>query len=154
METVFIALSNGGFAIVDADDVDIVAGRRWYSVESRGTRYAKTGKNSRMHRMILGVSDPTIVVDHINGDGLDNRRSNLRQVDVTANVQNRQRSKSGGRCPGVYREGSKWRAQVTVNYTKHNLGFFELEDDAIKAVNSFRESIGRPMVSVDFGARA
>lgn len=143
-----VQLKNGLVAFIDSNDADLVLSFSWYAVSSKGTYYAKTGKNTRMHRMILGVIDPYLIVDHINGNGLDNRRSNLRVVDVTTNVQNRQRSKVGNKCPGVYRDNGKWRAQVTINYKKHHLGIFDCEEDAILVVNEFRMKQGRPAVSL------
>jgi hypothetical protein len=149
-KTVSVRLNNGLnlTVLIDADDVELVSRYSWYAVSSKNTKYAKTGRNIRMHRLILGVNDPYLVVDHINGDGLDNRKSNLRIVDSTTNVQNRQRSKVGNRCPGVYKERGRWRAQVTVNYKKHHLGIFDCESDAILVVNEFRLQFGRPKVVV------
>ena len=147
MSTVQVPLTNGGYAIVDECDADFAFSQSWYSVKSRGALYAKAGKNERMHRLLLGVTESTKIVDHINGNGLDNRRSNLRVVDVSSNVANRQRSRSGNRCPGVFMRGGKWLARVTVDYKQHRLGLFESENEAIAAVNLFRESIGRPPVS-------
>jgi hypothetical protein len=142
-------MTNGGFVVVDECDVEFALSRNWYSVKSRGTKYAKTGKNERMHRLLLGVIDATKIVDHINGDGLDNRRSNLRVVDVSLNVANRQRSRSGNRCPGVWKRDGKWIARVTVEYKNYRLGIFEDELDAIAAVNAFRKQIGRPEVRIN-----
>lgn len=149
-ETVKVQLSNNleSVALIDLDDADLILPLSWYACSSRGTLYAKTGKNTRMHRLILGVTDPSLIVDHINGNGLDNRKKNLRVVDVKTNVQNRQRSKVGSRCPGVYMDYGRWRAQVTVNYKKHHLGVFDCEDDAIRVVNEFRMKIGRPFVLI------
>lgn len=146
MTEAFIPLVNGGCAVVDEADIGLVISRTWYGVQSRGTRYAKTGKNDRMHRIIVGVTDSSMIVDHINGDGLDNRRSNLRVVTVSENVANRQRSRAGNKCPGVWIEGGQWVARVTACYKRHRLGRFDREEDAIAAVNMFRVSIGRPPV--------
>ena len=143
-----IPLKNGMVAIIDSEDEELICQHSWYAISSKGAFYAKTGKNTRMHRLILNVTDSKLIVDHINGNGLDNRKSNLRIVDAKTNVQNRQRSRAGNRCPGVYKGYKKWIAQVTVNYEKHNLGKFDSEDDAIFAVNEFRLKIGRPKVSL------
>ena len=148
--TIAVKLSNGLNlqALIDIDDAEKILPSSWYAVFSKGTYYAKTGKNTRMHRLILGVTDPYLIVDHINGDGLDNRKSNLRIVDVKLNVQNRQRSKIGHKCPGVYKENGRWRARVTVDYKQHHLGCFDIEDEAILAVNEFRMKLGRPKVTL------
>ena len=148
MKTISIPLSNGDFAIIDEQDAGFVLAHVWYSVKSRKTRYVKTGKNGRLHRMLLNVTDKSKIVDHINGNGLDNRRINLRVVDVAQNVANRQKSRCGNKCPGVYLSNGKWLARITVNYKQHRLGFFEQESDAISALNAFRVQIGRPIVVI------
>ena len=148
MNAMSIPLSNGGEFIVDEQDAKFVMSRKWYGAKSRSTRYVKTGKNDRLHRMLLGVTDKSKIVDHINGNGLDNRRSNLRIVDVSENVANRQKSRCGNKCPGVYLRGKKWLARITVDYKQHRIGLFESEIDAIQALNAFRIQIGRPIVSI------
>ena len=148
MYAVSIPLSNGGTAIVDAQDAEFALSRNWYGVKSRQTRYAKTGKNERLHRMLLGVTDKSKVVDHINGNGLDNRRANLRIVDVSENVANRQKSRCGNKCPGVYLRGGKWLARITINYQRHSIGLFHTEEEAIAALNAFRVQAGRPPVAI------
>ena len=148
MKTISVPLTKGGFALVDECDAKSVIGRKWYAIKSRGNVYARTAKNKGMHRIILGLSDRSKIVDHINGNGLDNRRANLRVMDVATNVANRQKSRCGNKCPGVYVLGKKWRAKVTVNYKVHHLGLFTDEVDAIAAVNAFRVGVGRPPVIV------
>lgn len=143
-----IPMTNTGEALVDDEDYEWLTQRRWYSVKSRQSIYAKTGKNERMHRMILGVTDSKVVVDHVNGDGMDNRRSNLRLTTVSENVKNRQRTKAGNKFPGVWfgPRANKWRVGISVDYRKIHLGFFKNEDEAISVANAFRVSIGRPPV--------
>lgn len=148
MEPKQILLKHGEIALVDADDYDRLVNLKWYAVSSRGCKYAKTGKNGRMHRIILNVTDPKLVVDHINGNGLDNRKANLRTVSSSENIKNRQRP-SGKRLsiPGVYRRKNKWVASVCVNYQNFWLGLFDTEQEAIVVVNKFRVSVGRPPVA-------
>ena len=141
-----IILKHGEVAIVDEDSYEMLSKYSWYSVKSRGALYAKSGKNTRMHRLILNISDSKLVVDHINGNGLDNRKQNLRVISSSENVKNRQRSSVGKRCPGVYKVYNKWRAEVTVNYKNCYLGMHASEEEAINAINKFRISIGRPPV--------
>ena len=148
MKSISVPLSNGGSFIIDERDAAFVMAHKWYSVQSRRTNYVKTGKNERLHRLLMCVVHKHLIVDHINGNGLDNRRSNLRIVNVAQNVANRQKSRSGNKCPGVYKSGGKWLARVTVNYVQHRIGLFDHESDAIAAVNKFRTQIGRPVVSI------
>lgn len=99
-----------------------------------------------MHRTVMGMLlGDRRQVDHINGDGLDNRRSNLRvgsQAENLANsgprVTKRQRSapKSGykGVCWDPVNE--KWVAQITVHYKNRKLGRFVSIEDAARAYNA------------------
>jgi hypothetical protein len=93
-DTIQIPLVQGGFTVIDADDIGIVSGWRWHNaVFQNGDRYAYAsihGKTTSMHRWLL--SNPTMQVDHINGDGFDNRRSNLRLVTPQQNAWNRRLS--------------------------------------------------------------
>jgi hypothetical protein len=149
METKKIVLKHGEIALVDADDYDRLFNFNWYSVSSKGSKYAKTGKNTRMHRMILNLTDSKLIVDHLNGNGLDNRKQNLRIVSSAENVKNRQRPSSNKKSiPGVYKQRDKWIARVCVNYENISLGRFEKEEDAVIAVNKFRLSVGRPVVTL------
>lgn len=75
------------------------------------------------------------VVDHINGDPLDNRRSNLRLVTHQQNIRNRggpQANSSTGLL-GVSRKRSKWRAYINVDGKQINLGVFDTPEAASEA---------------------
>jgi len=82
-----IPLTQGKFAIVDAEDYERIAGYKWFAARfERGFYALRTGKdnkgrqrNVRMHREILGEPKGKII-DHINHNGLDNRRANIRVV--------------------------------------------------------------------------
>lgn len=78
----------GKFAKVDNQDYELVSRYSWYYRDG----YALTkinNKEVRMHRFILQITDPNIVVDHINRDRLDNRRENLRPYTQLQNANNR-----------------------------------------------------------------
>lgn len=135
----FIRLTHGMFAVVDAADYASLSAFNWYYFTSanRQTGYAvratknvntKTGHtNIRMHRQIL-VVPPGIEIDHINGDGLDNRRCNLRVATTIENARNRplRRDNQSG-YKGVYwsKEHRVWRASIRVNKRLVYLGSFE-----------------------------
>lgn len=126
-----IALTRGQVAIVDYADYEMLMGYKWYLHTSRKSKYAATwndGKNTRMHRIILGISDPKIIVDHINGNGLDNRRHNLRLCTVQQNNWNR-RSLAQKRFVGIeLLPSGKYRAKFHLT-----LGTFHTEELAAKA---------------------
>lgn len=97
-----IGLNRGYEAKVDAADFDALNKYRWTAcITSQGYVYAYTtmeGKRVSMHRFLCGVAG--LVVDHINGETLDNRRSNLRAVSIAENNRNRKsevRSSAGVR---------------------------------------------------------
>lgn len=76
-------------------------------------------------------------VDHINHNGLDNRRSNLRLSTPRENLQNQliQKRTKTSKFKGVswYKDGSKWRAYIYINYKQIHLGFFGDETEAARA---------------------
>ena len=134
------------FALVDPEDVPLVRGFRWkvlhrlhgwasYAVtQTQGDR-----KTLRMHRVILGVSDPRVVVDHINRNGLDNRRCNLRTGTQSQNMQNRRANiTSASRFKGVVRHSSqgKWQASIGLSGKRKHLGTFATEEDAARAYDA------------------
>lgn len=111
-----IALTQGQFAKVDEGDLKRIALHRWHIVRvTGGLVYAATtlnGKRVYMHRFILKTKSDEYV-DHINHDGLDNRRSNLRIVSQSINLANarrQQNNRTGFRGVVHYRRG--WKAQV------------------------------------------
>ena len=78
----------GKFAKVDSQDYELVARHSWYYRDG----YALTkinNKEVRMHRYILQITDPEIIVDHVNRNRLDNRRENLRPYTQIQNANNR-----------------------------------------------------------------
>ncbi len=124
------------FAIVDDDDFAALSGYSWHMKNG----YAFTGdRDLRMHRFILGDPPVGFIVDHINGDKLDNRRANLRLATHAQNMQNMApRQGSTSRFKGVYwkSEHRYWVAGITVNKIRHHLGSFVSEFDAARAYNA------------------
>lgn len=144
-------VGSGMFAKCDWDDWPRVMGYWWrLSTERGSTRYAQahdshdTLKRKRvaMHRLILSAGDGD-VVDHINGDGLDNRRSNLRIVTIQQNAFNQKHHGGSSRYKGVsYRADSgTWRAYITNDGKRRYLGTFASEDDAASAYNNEAERL-------------
>lgn len=144
-------VGSGMFAKCDWEDWPRVMGYWWrLSTERGSTRYAQahdshdTLKRKRvaMHRLILSARDGD-VVDHINGDGLDNRRSNLRIVTIQQNAFNQKHHGGSSRHKGVsYRADSgTWRAYITKDGKRRYLGTFASEDDAARAYNNEAERL-------------
>lgn len=122
-----ITLLHGCVALIDDDAAALVAGYHWYAMRSKQTWYAvatvgtrKSGRRTAyLHRVVLGAAAGTSV-DHINHNGLDCRRANLRYATHTEqNANQRKRPMGTSRFRGVHlhREPSgrvRWRAGVSV----------------------------------------
>lgn len=85
----YIPLTKDKFAVVDDKDYSKLNNKRWYAHKGRNDNYyARSSEGIYMHRFILGVEDRHIEVDHKNGNGLDNRRKNLRKATRRQNAWN------------------------------------------------------------------
>lgn len=139
-----IALSkNKGFALVDDDDFDYINQWNWHLSIVKRKLYAKrfdysTGKrvSISMHATILGKVDG-FEIDHKDGDGLNNQRSNLRYSTHVQNIRNRKigiNNKTGYK--GVTLHRGKIRAQI--GYERHyiHIGYFETFEEAAKAYDN------------------
>lgn len=136
-----IALSQGYVALVDDDDYERINQWKWRVLIKPHTCYAvrhSAGgrwKMVSMHREILGISLP-VLTDHRNGNGLDNRRSNLRACSCQENNQNsRSRLGSTSNFKGVSwnKWNQRWKAQIQVDRRTRFLGYFAVEAEAAEA---------------------
>lgn len=104
--------------LIDTEDLEKVS---QFSCWTYCNGYARNFKeNVRMHRVIMDVTDPRLVVDHINSNGLDNRKSNLRVCTNAENLQNANgcyRSNKSSGIRGVYKSRStgSWIVKVKLN---------------------------------------
>lgn len=137
-----IPLSNNKYAIVDAADYEWLTAFIWhYNANGYALRNVRVGKRKYraeyMHRAIMDLNPgDNKYVDHANGNGLDNRRSNLRICTKTQNQQNqkpRHTKVSSYKGVGYYKRDEKWRARIVVNKKDIELGKFETEIEAAKA---------------------
>lgn len=148
----FVELTRGKTAIIDAEDGHLVANRLWRATLNDGIWYARSGRQGEilMHRIILGEVEDGLVVDHIDGDGLNNRRSNLRTCKSRDNIRNsKKRTVSGAnprsRFKGVTRIAGRdgWRAQIMRDGIKINLGHYPTPELAARAYDmAAREYFG------------
>lgn len=135
-------LSNGLEALIDDADVELIRTYRpWHASPDRQTTYARafpTPSGIQMHRLILAPL-PHETVDHINGNGLDNRRLNLRIVNLQQNAANRKKYPGKtSRYKGVVwsRHARQWRATIGVNRKSIHIGYFRAESDAAAAYDA------------------
>lgn len=150
-----IQLTQGQVAIVDDEDFALVYGRKWYAHKNKNTYYAKTwvageNKTISMHRLILGNSE--LVTDHIDGDGLNNTRKNLRRCTRQQNGRNqvvRTYPGKASRYKGVFLD-RKWKAQITVNGKYKFLGRFENEIDAAHAYDKAAKELFGEFARLNF----
>jgi len=134
-----ILLNQGKVALVDDEDYPGLSQYKWSAFKHGNTyhvsRHAKSDLTKKycaiyMHAAIIGTPKG-FETDHINGDGLDNRRINLRITTTRENQQNRHTPKTS-KFPGVCRfeRTGKWRAYIKIGGKQHHLGLFDDEETA------------------------
>lgn len=143
-----IELSRGLKTIVDADVYEWASKRNWYAGKSKGGFYAisdepmingRRGKKVLLHREVIGAK-PGQMVDHINGNPLDNRKANLRFCDHSTNSMNTKRradNTSGYRGVTWHSRGKKWLAQLVAGGKHYSIGLFSSKEDAARAYNVY-----------------
>ena len=115
-----IKLTKGKYALVDDENFDYLDQFTWYAIQGANTfyavRYTNNNKYISMHRDILDAKKGQIV-DHINRNGLDNRKHNLRFVTKSQNNINSQSRGTTSKYKGVCwdKEKKKWIAQIRYN---------------------------------------
>ncbi len=130
------------FVMVDDEDFERMNAFKWCPSNSklyalREVRGNGFRKNVRMHRLIMEAK-PGEVVDHINGEPLDNRRSNLRLCTIAQNCQNRHKQKpssSGFRGVSSAEKGKFFQCAISSNNERIHLGLFVSAIEAAKAYN-------------------
>ena len=161
MEKILLNGMHHGEALIDEEDNDLVMKYKWYSKKQNGNNfYACTfathdDRNSKflmMHRLVLGLlgeSNNHIIIDHINGNGLDNRKINLRLVTIRENNINRKKDSHhrGKPCHSKYKgvtwskSKGMWESHIGYNNKLLYLGKYENELDAAFSYNKASEII-------------
>jgi len=130
-----IHLSNSLFVTVDAADYKTLSEYRWYASRHGRQVYAicrRNGKERYMHRMIA-LPRRGYVVDHIDHNGLNNCRSNLRVCTRQQNHANRGPLGGTSRFVGVFRYRDRWQAGIVYHAKHYYIGVFDDEVQAAKA---------------------
>lgn len=138
-----IALANGMVATVDDAYAEIAKAYHWCPHAGTGTWYARAYKTIAgkrrtflLHRVVMGVQDASIEIDHVDQNGLNCCMSNLRIATHQENCRNRGKSKtSTSGEKGVYwhAQRNRWRAQIKANGKVIHLGLFDTISDAAAA---------------------
>ena len=148
MEMRRIKLTQNKFALVDDDMFDYLNKWKWYANKLGNAWYAqrksklKNGKWKTlfMHRIVLRKTTKDLVLDHINHNGLDNQRANLREATHQQNLFNRKSNiNSTSKYKGVSldRHRNKWLTQISVDGKHKYLGRF---DDEVEAAKTYDEA--------------
>ena len=133
----YISLTQGKVAVIDRDDVPVIEGYTWHAYRCRNTFYAATHVRAptlrgdstlAMHTRLTGFAQ----VDHIDHDGLNNRRSNLRSVTNRQNGQNRRPgcAPSSGEH-NISRNGSGWRVRFRIGGVLRYYGTYPTIPEAV-----------------------
>lgn len=137
-----IPLRGGGVAIVDEADFEMLNQYKWSLFTHPRTRvsYARgtvaKWTQAFMHRFIMGLTDRSIRVDHKNGNGLDNRRSNLRIATASQNRFNADKNRTTkNKYKGIWfkPQTGRWSAQIRAHGQRFHLGFFDTPEEAARA---------------------
>lgn len=140
VESATIELPCGRVAVVDAADLSRTSGFRWASVVDGPRVYvwawhAGQRKNISLHRLVMDALSSRMGIDHVNGNGLDCRRANLRFATHTQNARN-QRVRAGKKSKYkgvVWHHSKQWRARIWPDNKAVELGFFADEVEAARA---------------------
>ncbi len=132
----YVALTQGKFALVDAADYEWLNQYKWYVSKGHADKcyamcHAGRRRPIRMHRLLM-KPPAGLVVDHIDGNGLNNRRSNLRICTQAQNLRNRPGRSATSRFKGVSfdKRRNLWAACISQKDRTIHIGYFEDEIEA------------------------
>ena len=146
----YVPLTKGYEAVIDAADVPLVDGWNWTANVRSHTVYAQRKDRSgpmprtvMLHRVIARTPEG-LDTDHSDGDGLNNRRDNLRVATRSQNQHNQRvalRNTSGFKGVTWHKAKGKWNALIKLHGKRRNLGYFSLAEDAAAAYAKASEEL-------------
>lgn len=168
-ECMQIPLTKGFYCIIDKDDYPLISQCRWQAKLANRfnkTPYAHSGATKRpdgtrntervlMHRFILGLTKNDPDVDHRNGNGLDNRRCNLRLCSSSQNAANQEKHRynTSGFKGVVLRPSGKWAVRLMLNGKFINRGGFSTAEAAARAYDDILRSAHGEFARLNFPDR-
>lgn len=150
-----IQLTQGQVALVDDDMFERLNQFKWFAIRRatgyHATRQVQTPRGKRnlyMHHAIIGLPPKGCDTDHVDRNGLNNMRGNLRFVTRRQNMQNLNKSRTTSRHPGVYwyKSRHKWAAGYYVGVRRIHLGLFESEEAAAATYRAAIHARGERML--------
>jgi uncharacterized protein YycO len=155
-----IALTQDKVALVDDQDFEWLNQWKWCAKKGKNGRFyavrgvLENGKTNGyfMHRVILGLTNPKVLVDHRNLNGLDNQRHNLRECSNKQNTRNRTAKKNGSSIfKGITRRKSGlWVTQITSDMKNHYVGTFKTEEEAARAYDRKAVELHKEFANLNF----
>lgn len=131
----YFPLTQSKKTLIDCEDLDKFLGHSWQAAHDKrsGIWYAQRGSGPAAHRTVMGCHKRDGAhVDHINGDGLDNRKKNLRVGGSRENQENRRHSQSKYGA-GVTRRGNRYIARGVVEGRNTYMGMYDTPEEAQRA---------------------
>jgi len=141
-----IKLTQGKYALVDNEDYDKLNQYKWFTRKDGQNFYATkklyilngVRRNISMHQIIMGIAPKNKEIDHIDGNGLNNQKKNLRFVTHQENMRNQKTritSKTGFKGIDFNKQQQKYRVRIMLNGKSIFGGYFKNLKDAVKKIN-------------------
>lgn len=150
-----IPVGENKYALVSADTCERMGIhlKNWRLMPSKRYAYTWLGQVLLMHRLIL-LAKPGQQVDHINGDGLDNRDENLRFATQSQNMCNRRKPHGKG-YKGVFwsKRAKKWHSMIMFQKTRYHLGYFAHSERAAEAYDRAALALHKEFAFLNFESK-
>ena len=137
--SIALSLTQGNITWIDAADLAAVSKHSWCIQNAKHTKYARRGSRingkgfvQTLHQFLTGYKR----TDHIDREGLNNRRNNLRPATVQQNACNKIKTPGVSQYKGVYLSRKMWRAMIRIDKKKVHIGNFTTEIEAAKAYDA------------------
>jgi hypothetical protein len=130
-DTTYIGLTQNKYTTIDTEDLSKIENYRWCSTaRKKRPGYAVTSTNAQKNKLLQSLIFPEyVLIDHININGLDNRKKNLRNANTSLNNLNINPRSSSGYL-GVHKHLNSWEVKIQVKGKEYNFGTFKTPEEA------------------------